>query len=153
MNNNQGQALLNSLHKIKKVMIKSHMMAGVPHPSIMALRGIKHCNNSTENGNLQGIKMSEISKFMDISKPATTQIINDLEKRGYVKRTLTENDRRVVYIRLTESGNEILDRGEKEAFASMAKIIDSLGENDTEELIRILKKLSDTLANIESEQK
>ena len=152
MNNNQGQELFDSLSKIKKVMIKSHMVAGVPQPALMAMRCIRHRNNCINDENLQGIKMSDISKFMNVSKPATTQIINDLEKKGYVERVLTQNDRRVVYISLTESGNEILDRGEKEGFSMLERIADCLGEEDTKDLIRIINKLTETFNNIQAEK-
>ena len=148
MRNNQGQELLDALAQIKKALIRSHIIAGIPQPGLMAMRTIRRSQRSNADISLQGVKMSDISRYLDISKPAVTQIVNDLEKRGYVERVLTKNDRRLVCVRITEDGDKILDRGEEEYQEKLMQVTEILGEQDTHELIRIITKLSGALEKV-----
>ena len=127
------------------------MIAGVPQPALIAMREIWRCTNGVDRDS-HGIKMSEISNRMNCSKPAITQMINDLEKKGYVERVLTKDDRRVVNVCLTKDGNEVLKKGETAMISMLDQITDSLGENDTSELIRIVNKLLDAFEEIETKK-
>ncbi len=133
-----------SVVKLKKKFMKYPMLLGVSHQSMIVLRILK--NSSVEIGdNLLGMKTSEISKTLKVTKPAITQMINDLEKKGYVERKLTKNDRRVVYVCLTEEGNAFLHQTEEMLFSGLDKLLHKLGEHDTMELIRIFDKLLDII--------
>ncbi|QQZ62306.1 MarR family transcriptional regulator [Paenibacillus sonchi] len=60
----------------------------------------------------EGLKVSEISRFMGLTPPTVTQLINSLEAKQMVERLPDANDRRVVRIRLTEQGG-LLPAGQK----------------------------------------
>ena len=47
-------------------------------------------------------KMSEIAKIMSVTTGTLTKAVNALEKKGYVQRQRSEQDKRVVYMMLTE---------------------------------------------------
>ena len=68
-----------------------------------------------------------------------TDILNSLESKGFIKRQKSDEDRRRVVVRITESGRD-------EAFQKMEYIRNEyqglfkiLGQKDTEELIRLLR--------------
>lgn len=151
MENDRGKELAESFTKLKKAMIKFHMISGVPQPALIAMREIGRCTNGVDRDS-HGIKMSEISKRMNVSRPAITQMINYLEEKGYAERVLTKNDRRVVNVCLTEAGNEVLKKCESTGIAMLNQITDSLGESDTEELIRIVNKLLTAFEGIKTEK-
>ncbi len=46
---------------------------------------------------------------MSLSQATVTTIIDRLEKRGYVARTRSDSDKRVVHTLLTEAGREAVD--------------------------------------------
>lgn len=54
------------------------------------------------------LKVSEISKKMSLVNSTVSGIIDRLEKQGLVKRIRSEKDRRIVYIELTNKGNELI---------------------------------------------
>ena len=56
------------------------------------------------------LRMSEISQRLTISTTSVTRVVDGLEARGYVKRALSQGDRRVVYAELTGQGAELLER-------------------------------------------
>jgi DNA-binding MarR family transcriptional regulator len=131
------------IEKIHEIMQKFHKLkmnrkiaGGIPRREIMMLNMIKM--NSSEN---EGVTISDLSELLEISKPAVSQMINALEDKGYVERITTKNDRRLVYVRLTESGGQCLAKELQTFLQGMAKIFDKMGEKDTEDLLRLLNKL------------
>ncbi|MDR0199796.1 MAG: MarR family transcriptional regulator [Streptococcaceae bacterium] len=47
---------------------------------------------------------SQVAKSLMLSTSTITISLNNLEKKGYIERTRSDSDRRVVYISLTEKG-------------------------------------------------
>ena len=101
-----------------------------------ALKKLKRDNPETPN-----VKMGDISKLLKISKPALTQIVNKLEDKGLVKRISMEDDRRVTLIELTEKGSELFRKEDEYVLKITEKIVQSMGEDDTERFIYLLQKL------------
>lgn len=89
------------------------------------------------------VMISQISQKMEISNAASTQIVDNLEKQGWVHRIQDENDRRVIWVDLTEKGNKILKQTFKETSKMMEGLIQFIGEEDFDHLNRILDKVLD----------
>jgi len=102
----------------------------------MMLKMIKLHSAATE-----GVTNSTLSELLEISKSAVSQMINALEDKAYVERLTTKNDRRLVYIRLTVSGEQRLEQQLQALLQRMAEIFDRMGREDTEDLLRLLEKL------------
>ena len=66
-----------------------------------------------------------------------TNILNMLEKRGYIEREHDEADRRKVYVALTKSGGKHLQEKYEETIRYISGIFEELGEEDTREYLRI----------------
>ncbi|MGL5329185.1 MAG: MarR family winged helix-turn-helix transcriptional regulator [Peptostreptococcaceae bacterium] len=98
------------------------------------------------------MKTSELSKCLMITKPAVSKVINGLEEKGYVERMTDKSDRRVVYINLTETGMKILEEENKRFEIFTQRVIEKMGEDDTEEMIRLFKKMYDSILEIEKEE-
>ncbi len=152
MEEGKGFKFYEMLQKIKKTAIRLHIMSetvdGVPRPGIMALRRIKKAQLMGEK-----IKISDLSRFMNVSKPAITLMITDLEKRGLVERIYDKQDRRRIFLNLTEKGEEFVEKSEEEANHFFSKILEQLGENDSDELLRIFEKLGNILEEICEQKK
>ncbi len=90
-----------------------------------------------------GVKVSELSEMVHSTKPATSKMLKALEEKGYIERISDKKDRRVVYIRLSSTGEKKI----REAFVRMQDFaehtINRLGEDDSRELVRILNKFCD----------
>jgi MarR family 2-MHQ and catechol resistance regulon transcriptional repressor len=76
-----------------------------------------------------------------INTGSITYVIDKLEKKGYIKRRDCKEDRRVVYIDITEEGTKLMD----EIFPKHQKVIEELFSEVTEEekktVIDVLKKV------------
>ncbi|WP_232056102.1 MarR family winged helix-turn-helix transcriptional regulator [Tuwongella immobilis] len=54
--------------------------------------------------------MRELAEFLVLAVNSVTNIIDNLEKRSLVRRTRSDEDRRVVLVELTETGKTIYNR-------------------------------------------
>lgn len=93
--------------------------------------------------NGQPVTISEIANKIGVTLAAVTHQINTLEKQDLIKRLTDSNDRRVVIIELTKKGGAQVIKLKKE-FAKKTQILaEFLGEKDTKDLIRLVKKMSE----------
>ena len=68
-------------------------------------------------------------------------ILTSLEKKGLIKRERDESDRRVVRVSITKEGVKTVAAKRDEIRAEYRGLYDLLGKKDTEDLIRLLKKV------------
>lgn len=87
------------------------------------------------------MKVSEISRFMGLTPPTVTQLINSLEAKQMVERLPDANDRRVVRIKLTEQGEIITRRGKEHMNEMLNKLVGYLGEAESDQLAELLLKV------------
>jgi DNA-binding MarR family transcriptional regulator len=88
------------------------------------------------------VSPTEIAAKTGVTMPAVTHQINSLEEEGLVKRIHSKEDRRSVLISLSGDGEKKLRKIKAEFSQKLEALSDFLGEKDTRELIRIIRKIS-----------
>jgi DNA-binding MarR family transcriptional regulator len=92
--------------------------------------------------NSQPMTTSEIAEKMGVTLAAVTRPMNAMEKQGLIKRLPDASDRRVSKLELTRKGEAQVVKL-KEEFAQKTRVlVEFLGQKDTSDLIRLVKKLS-----------
>lgn len=89
----------------------------------------------------QGLKVSEISRYLGLTPPTVTQLINSLEAKELVERQPDPSDRRVVRIRLTKQGKIITRKGRDHMNATLNRLVEYLGEEESDQLAELLLKV------------
>ncbi len=87
-----------------------------------------------------GLKVSEISSMLRVTSPTVTQFVKALEKKKWIERTPDEADRRVVRIRLSEEGRDVILQARKATIHSFRGLVDYLGIEESEKLSELLNK-------------
>jgi DNA-binding MarR family transcriptional regulator len=98
--------------------------------------------------NGQPVSPSEIAFKLSVSMSAITHQINSLEKQGLIGRLQENKDKRVVELILTPKGLREVKKLEKEFSKKLKILTDYLGEKDTRDLIRVIKKISILSGNL-----
>ncbi|MGL5695342.1 MAG: MarR family winged helix-turn-helix transcriptional regulator [Peptostreptococcaceae bacterium] len=150
----KSKELLTVITNINKLAHKGFRRKSMPNREFILLKTIDHLKNNDETDEYKdkGIKASELSKCLMIAKPAISKVINALEEKGYVERIADKSDRRVVYINITEAGISILDEENKRFEMFTKRVVEKMGEEDTDEMIRLFKKMYDSIIEIEKEE-
>lgn len=89
----------------------------------------------------EGIKVSELSRFMGLTPPTVTQLINSLEAKDMVERQADPTDRRVVRIKLTEQGEIVTRKAKGHMDDMLGRLVEYLGEEESNQLADLLLKV------------
>ena len=84
-----------------------------------------------------------------LSSAGITSRLDRLERRGYVKRSRSPDDRRGVLVELTDAGREVLDKAVDANTGRENEMLASLSKEEQDALAGLLKKL---LAGLEPSQ-
>ena len=85
--------------------------------------------------------MSTIAKLLSVTGGTLTIAMNSLVKKGYVIRERGKEDRRVVYISLSEKGLRAYRHHEEFHRQMIEAVLENLTEDETESLVKALAKL------------
>ena len=86
--------------------------------------------------------MSSIAKTLKVTVGTLTIAINSLVKKGYVNRTRSEKDKRVVLISLSELGKEAYEHHKNFHEKMIRAMIEGLDEQETNTLVKALTNLN-----------
>ena len=95
----------------------------------------------------EGNPMSVIAKKLHITAGTLTTAVNSLVKKKYVSRNRSEEDRRVVNIRLTEKGERAFYHHQEFHRQMTQAVIDRLNEEEMSVLLKTLNGLSEFFRN------
>jgi DNA-binding MarR family transcriptional regulator len=84
--------------------------------------------------------MSRLAEMLDVSDSNATGLIDRIEERGFVERIRVPSDRRVVLVRLTDRGREVMEEVEMLREEMLEQM---LGRLDEPNLMRVAAAMSD----------
>jgi DNA-binding MarR family transcriptional regulator len=93
-------------------------------------------------GDQPGCTMSAIAKNLSLSLSSITVIVEKLVKNGLVTRIRSEEDRRIVYGRLTTAGDKIYQIQIEHLYKTLTKVLEKLSNNEQNNLINVMQKLT-----------
>jgi len=94
------------------------------------------------------LSMSDLGKMLLISKPNVTALVNKLIAKGFVIRSSTKQDRRIIMIRLSSKGFQFIEKINKKYLLQIKKRFMSLSDNELEMFSVSLQNVSDILSKI-----
>jgi DNA-binding MarR family transcriptional regulator len=85
---------------------------------------------------------TELAEVFEVQKSAITAIITRLWEKGLIKRTRDEHDRRVVYLTLTEKGEELFQKTEQRIHTLVGSFITKFEASEINQFIDTFEKLN-----------
>jgi DNA-binding MarR family transcriptional regulator len=98
------------------------------------------------DGGTKTIKASELAKLLKITPAGVTHLLNSLEEGGYLERLKDPDDRRVVLVGITDKGKRFAEGFIENGNEMLAGLIDHLGEEDSQAMIRLMSSVIEYLA-------
>ena len=95
--------------------------------------------------------LTEVREYLSVSKAAVSQMLNSLEKRGYILREIDPNNRRNIIVILTEEGKTAFEKKNQEFYDRFEMVIRGIGEKDVSQFIAMINKMSDAMGDFEEE--
>ncbi|MEP6925451.1 MAG: MarR family transcriptional regulator [Pyrinomonadaceae bacterium] len=117
-------------------LLKPFELTGVQYNVLRILRG----------AGSDGIKCSEISERLVTKDSDITRLLDRLETRNLIQRERDCKDRRVILIRITENGLQILTQLDEPATTTSRRQLEHLGADQLELLNKLLVAARSNLA-------
>ena len=89
-----------------------------------------------------GMRPSELSEFQGISRNTVSAMLKTLEAQGLIRRQDHPADRRQQIITISDDGRKLLSRAGEDYLAFVEASLDTLTEDEREQLSVLLEKLS-----------
>jgi len=131
------------VHKKAESLVKGQIGDDLTNDQHYILRYISQSGECTS---------SELADAFEVNKSAITAIINRMADRGLIQRTRDKNDRRVVYLTLTEAGNTLYQNCQEKIRFLVESIITQFEESEIKNFINTYEKLAQILANKKKEE-
>lgn len=91
--------------------------------------------------------VTNIARHLRITLSAVTNLVNKLFEMGLVTRIRSEEDRRIVVVRLTDKGRDILKKIDETRTKLFEVYFSNLSEEELHSLLNIINKISDNVIN------
>ena len=91
---------------------------------------IKEMHTIDVIGNFSDVTPSFVSKELMVTLGTVTTCLNNLERKGYIERIRSDQDRRVVYLHLTKKGRLVHRLHRRFHKAMVEKIIDGMSPEE-----------------------
>lgn len=91
--------------------------------------------------------IQQIASRVLLTSGSMTYVVTQLEKKGLLKRVVSERDRRVYFAELTEAGTKLIADIFPAHEKSIADMMNALSDAEAEILIEQLKKLGKSITN------
>jgi|SRR5205823_4468108 DNA-binding MarR family transcriptional regulator len=113
---------------------KPYHLTGTQYNALRILRGAGEA----------GLPCTEIAERMINRDPDITRLLARLEQRGFCTRVRDDNDRRVIFGRITPAGLKLLREIDQPIQALSHRLVSHMGEGALRSLIRLLDKIRDS---------
>ena len=87
------------------------------------------------------LSMKEVTEKISKDKSTVTILVNKLEKKGYLRKKICEEDRRVTYLELEDKAKEILNIIFEVSDIFQSRVEKILDEEERKMFIKIMSKL------------
>lgn len=90
--------------------------------------------------NSSHVRVSDISDALDLPRPGVTRTVKEMEQKGYLRKLASPDDRRVMYISITEEGRELSRKYDENYFSELSAYLDDISEEEADCMIRTIEK-------------
>lgn len=132
-----------SVTKKAEALITAQIGTDLTHDQHYILRYINRVSSCTS---------TELAEVFEVNKSAITAIITRLWEKGLIQRTRDENDRRIVYLSLSDKGKEFFDQTEERIHDLVTEFITQFDPLEIEQFIETYEKLNKILIDIKNKR-
>lgn len=98
------------------------------------------------------LSQRELSQVMEINDSSTLRLVDRLERDGFVTRTRSEEDRRVIHLDLTQRGSDLMDKLLPIGEQFNQVLIQGIPQEEIEIFLSVQAKMYENIINDERSQ-
>lgn len=136
--NDHAKNLMKAFSQFRKIHWKPPHIENLKPSEFRVLHSVKH---SFIDNDEDGLMVSQISDQLSMARPTITQLVNSLEKKGFLVKMPDDCDKRVVRIHLSDKGKDLAKKGAEDFYQRFDGLTNKLGDKKSAELTDLLKEV------------
>ena len=127
-------------HKLNFSVVFQDMSKG----EFITLKAISGCRERCgTDADESRAKVSDVVRRLDVMPPAVSRTLKNLEEKKWIVRTVNSQDRRNMYVELTEEGEKELEKMCRKMSEITERILQKMDQKELQKMIQILHQLYD----------
>lgn len=86
------------------------------------------------------VKVSDISATLNLPRPGVTRTVKEMEAKGYLTKSTSDEDGRITYISITPKGEALSEKYDKNYYNRLSKHMDDITEEEADCMIETINK-------------
>lgn len=86
------------------------------------------------------VKVSDISATLNLPRPGVTRTVKEMEAKGYLTKSTSDEDGRITYISITPKGEALSEKYDKNYYSRLCRYLDGISEEEADCMINTIKK-------------
>ncbi len=150
MTEKQAKKVIDALEKAEKLANSRPQLPKEILPSYLKL--IDYIYQLSKEGD---VRVSDLSKALHQTTPSITRSLIHMDEQGYIKKTISSSDKRVVYVSLTELGHKLYQQYVEKYYKKLSKRLSKYNIDQINLMISTIDEIYDDLMNdpINTEEK
>ena len=87
------------------------------------------------------VRVSDISDALALPRPGVTRTVKEMEVRGLLEKSVSEEDGRVTYITVTPAGKALSETFDGQFFQALAPLLEGISDQDAETTVRTIETM------------
>lgn len=133
-----SEKLLSLMFEMGRVIRQACLKSGSADLALSSVETLRFISEEKEP------TMREIAKYLRITAPSATALVEGLVKEGYLSRKADPSDRRRVRLAVSAKGTKTLHETTRTKRQAIRSVLSTLSASDTRELSRILGSVINT---------
>ncbi len=142
MNEKQAKKVIDALEKAEKLANSRPQLPKELLPSYLKL--IDYIYQLSKEGD---VRVSDLSKALHQTAPSITRSLSHMEELGYITKTISSSDKRVVYVSLTELGLKLYQQYVEKYYKKLSKRLSKYNMDQIHLMISTIDEIYDDLMN------
>ena len=98
------------------------------------------------------VKISDISDELKLPRPGVTRTVKEMEEKGYIKKTVSLEDGRIIYLSATEKGKKLSEKYNEKYFNELAPYLADISEEEADCMIAVIEKFYQVMCERRDEE-
>ena len=86
------------------------------------------------------VKVSDISDWLNLPRPGVTRTVKEMEAKGYLKKTTSQEDARITYITVTDKGEELSKKYDADYYSRLSGHLTDISDEEADSMIETINK-------------
>ena len=86
------------------------------------------------------VRVSDVSDALNLPRPGVTRTVKEMEGKGFLRKIASDDDGRVTYLTVTESGAKLSEKFDQKYFETLSQALENISDSDADCMIQTIEK-------------